>query len=143
MAKTNIGCQSYMAVSQAIPNDNIDLDSETDSNPPRTARTNQGRSPRRSNILHGIFRCLVSRSLNHRSRNRTLPLPTRNLFERVCSIDRNRSWRSTELTRSLLGDGEGFRSEMFGETGGSKTYLRSITRSFLSLSQLSLGPFST
>lgn len=98
-----------------------------------TARTNQGRSSRGCDILHCVFRRMVPRSLNYRSSDRTLPLPTGNLLERVCSVDCDRSWRSTESPRSLLGDGKGFRCEMFGEASESKTNLRSTPRAFTNL----------
>lgn len=98
IAKTNIGCQSYMAVrsplspASCLPPSFLSARSPTNSSPLPTARTNQGRIPRFLHLLHRFFRRLVPRSLNHRIRNRALPLPPGDVLQRLCSTHRDRAW---------------------------------------------------
>lgn len=62
LAKTNIGCQSYMAVSLAVLKGSTARAARTDSSMPimiSIARTYQGRKYGSSQHLYGIFGCLV------------------------------------------------------------------------------------
>jgi hypothetical protein len=92
LAKTNIGCQSYMAVrSPFLPPKNI-------SNLQFTARTNQRRIPKQPRNVYSLLRRLVSRSLDDRNGLRSLSIPARDLFERLCAADCHCPWGPTGVT---------------------------------------------
>jgi len=78
LAKTNIGCQSYMAVCHVPP------PAVTVTHDP-VARTNQGRIAEPARHIYRLFRCLVRRPVYHRTREGLLPLSSGNLRERLCA----------------------------------------------------------
>lgn len=84
-------------------------------NLPTLARTNQGRIPRRANLVHGLVGRLVPRPLHHRVRDRSLPLPTRDVLERLCPTHRHRPWRPARPPAPVQRDGAGFRRQVLEE----------------------------
>jgi serine/threonine protein kinase len=86
LAKTNIGCQSYMAVrTNAFTPLQLYLTS-------LLAGAHQRRVAEQPRDLHRLLRCLVSRSIDDRDRLGQIPIPTRNLLECVRTTDRYCAW---------------------------------------------------
>ena len=82
LAKTNIGCQSYMAVSD--PTTPCDLCAEIDSD---TARTDTGRVTEQSGDIHSFVGRVVLGTLYDRDGSRTLSVSARDVCERVRTAD--------------------------------------------------------
>ena len=116
LAKTNIGCQSYMAVSRLVFVPTSLSSSSTMSSPCvycTLARTDPGRVAKHPVDIHGISRRMVARPLDRRNHSRSLPLPARDLLERLCPAAGHCTRRpATTARRVLLGHGARFRSRL-------------------------------
>lgn len=94
LAKTNIGCQSYMAVSSPsylLIRVKLTI----------TARADKGRVSKSSSNLHRFVRRLVRRSIDHRIGQRLLSLPARDVCERVCTIAGDCVWTCPNVAEIL------------------------------------------
>ena len=93
MAKTNIGCQSYMAVCvplhRFISPQLIALS---------IAGAHTWRVPEQSGDIHGVIGCVVSWVIFDRDGTGALPISTRDIRERLRSIERYRRWGPTRTS---------------------------------------------
>jgi hypothetical protein len=101
LAKTNIGCQSYMAVSFCL----VKLTS---------ARADQGRIAESTSDIHRLFRCLVGRPFDHRDGKRMLPVSARDVCQCVCTIASDRVWSSPDVARGVQCRCSGLCGKMVG-----------------------------
>lgn len=134
LAKTNIGCQSYMAVSaqlayvageegESLADTRMHRLSlapiiQPDTTPFRRninpARTNKRRISKQLGNLYRFLRRMVRRSFHCRIGKRNVSLSTGNVCKRVCSIASDRLWTGSEVARWLFGYCSGFRGCMVG-----------------------------
>ena len=99
LAKTNIGCQSYMAVSDpsmpCVLFTEIEIDGDT-------ARTDTGRVSEQSGDIHSFIGRVVLGTLYDRDGSGTLSVSARDVCERVRAAHVHCGWRSSGATRALL-----------------------------------------
>lgn len=94
LAKTNIGCQSYMAVSLS----SFSLLEHSFDKQLVTAGKDKGRIIKLLGNVHRQFRCLVAGIVNYRICAWPLSLPSGNILQCLCSAASYRAWRSSIVT---------------------------------------------
>ena len=96
LAKTNIGCQSYMAVRRLI----VPITALTHID--RVAGADKRRVSKQPRDVHGVFRCVVPRPVHDRDGIGTLSVSAGNICKRFRTASGDRPRRSTRVARGRV-----------------------------------------